>query len=235
MRDLKPVPSSRDLVLVVDDDPKIADLVRLYLERAGFQVVIAADGLAALKLMRKTQPALMVLDLMLPGVDGSTVARIAREEAGIPIVMLTALSSTRQRISGLEAGADDYMAKPFAPSELVARVRSVLRRATPARQSARLQRSDLVLDPAGHIAELGGRPVDLSPAEFEILTALFEAGGRVVTREQLIDRLHPHGEGIDSRSIDVYVRRLRVKLSDSPRHPRFVVTARGVGYRLGTG
>ena len=235
MRDLKPVPSSRDLVLVVDDDPKIAALVRLYLERAGFQVVVAADGLAALKLMRKTQPALMVLDLMLPRVDGSTVARIAREEAGIPIIMLTALGSTRERISGLEAGADDYVAKPFAPSELVARVRSVLRRATPARQSARLQRGDLVLDPAVHIAELGGRPVDLSPAEFEILTALFEARGRVVTREQLIDRLHPHGEGIDSRSIDVYVRRLRLKLSDSPSHPRFVVTARGVGYRLGMG
>ena len=235
MRDLKPVPSSRDLVLVVDDDPKIADLVRLYLERAGFRVVVAADGLAALKLMRKTQPALMVLDLMLPGVDGSTVARIAREEAGIPIVMLTALGSTRQRVSGLEAGADDYVAKPFAPSELVARVRSVLRRAMPARQSTRLQSGDLVLDPAVHIAELGGRPVDLSPAEFEILTALFEARGRVVTREQLIDRLHPHGEGIDSRSIDVYVRRLRLKLSDSPSHPRFVVTARGVGYRLGMG
>jgi len=127
------------------------------------------------------------------------------------------------------------VAKPFAPSELVARVRSVLRRAMPARQSTRLQSGDLVLDPAVHTAELGGRPVDLSPAEFEILTALFEAGGRVVTREQLIDRLHPHGEGIDSRSIDVYVRRLRLKLSDSPSHARFVVTARGVGYRLGTG
>src|SRR5207245_3136281 len=160
MRDLKPVPSSRDLVLVVDDDPKIADLVRLYLERAGFRVVVAADGLAALKLMRKTQPALMVLDLMLPGVDGSTVARIAREEAGIPIVMLTALGSTRQRVSGLEAGADDYMAKPFAPSELVARVRSVLRRATPARQSTRLQLGDLVTDPEGHVDALGCRTHD---------------------------------------------------------------------------
>src|SRR3989442_13634488 len=112
MRNLKPVPSSRDVVLVVDDDPKIADLVRLYLERAGFQVVVAADGLAALQLMRKTQPALMVLDLMLPGVDGSTVARIAREEPSIPIVMLTALRSTRHPVPGLEAGAAASMASP---------------------------------------------------------------------------------------------------------------------------
>ena len=161
--------------------------------------------------------------------------RRIRSFSDVPIIVLSVRDRQADKVAALDAGADDYVAKPFAPSELVARVRSVLRRAMPARQSARLQRGDLVLDPAVHTAKLGGRPVELSPAEFEILTALFEAGGRVVTREQLIDRLHPHGEGIDSRSIDVYVRRLRLKLSDSPSHARFVVTARGVGYRLGTG
>jgi DNA-binding response OmpR family regulator len=232
MGSLRAAPKTRERVLVVDDDPKIAGLVRLYLERAGFDVAVAADGLGALRLMREIEPALMVLDLMLPGLDGNTVARIAREEAGIPIVMLSALGSTSDRVSGLEAGADDYVAKPFAPSELVARVRSVLRRARPAQPAAKLHYGDLLLDLGGRHAALGGRSVELSPAEFEILAALLEAGGRVVTRDQMINRLHPHGEGIDNRSIDVYVGRLRVKLGDSSARPRFVVTVRGVGYRL---
>jgi DNA-binding response OmpR family regulator len=235
MRNLRATPKTRDIVLVVDDDPKIADLVRMYLERAGFEVAVAADGLGALRLMREIAPALIVLDLMLPGVDGNTVARIAREEAGVPIVMLTALGSTRDRVSGLEAGADDYMAKPFAPSELVARVRSVLRRATQAQPAAALRHGHLMLDVEQHRVELAGRSVELSPAEFEILAALLEAGGRVVTRDQLINRLHPRGEGIDDRSIDVYIGRLRVRLGDSSARPRFVLTVRGVGYRMGGG
>jgi DNA-binding response OmpR family regulator len=224
-----------DLVLVVDDDPKIATLVRLYLERAGFEVAIAADGLSALRMMRERQPALIVLDLMLPGLEGNAVARIAREEAGPPIVMLTALGATRHRVSGLEAGADDYVAKPFEPSELVARIRAVLRRTRPARATEPRHHGELTFDPGNHRVEVAGRPVDLSPAEFEVLAALMEAEGRVVTRGQLIDRVHPDGEGIDDRSIDVYVSRLRVKLGDRPGRQRFVVTARGVGYRLGDG
>ncbi len=195
----------------------------------------AADGLGALRLMREIAPALIVLDLMLPGVDGNTVARIAREEAGIPIVMLSALGSTRDRVTGLEAGADDYVAKPFAPSELVARVRSVLRRARPVQPAALQRRGELMCDLESHRVELAGRAVDLSPAEFEILAALLGAGERVVTRDQLIDRLHPRGEGIDDRSIDVYVGRLRAKLGDSSTRSRFVVTVRGVGYRLAGG
>jgi two-component system, OmpR family, response regulator MtrA len=222
-------------VLVVDDDPKIAGLVQMYLERAGFEVAVAADGLNALRLMREIEPALIVLDLMLPGVDGNSVARIAREEAGIPIVMLTALGSTRDRVIGLEAGADDYVAKPFAPSELVARVRSVLRRARPAQPATALRHGELVLDLERHWVELAGRSVELSPAEFEILAALLEADGRVVTRDQLINRLHPHGEGIDDRSIDVYIGRLRVRLGESSARPRLVLTVRGVGYRIGGG
>jgi two-component system, OmpR family, response regulator MtrA len=235
MRNLRAAPKTRDLVLVVDDDPKIAGLVRMYLERAGFEVTVAADGLGALRLMRQLEPALIVLDLMLPGVDGNTVARIAREEAGIPIVMLTALGSTRDRVVGLESGADDYVAKPFAPSELVARVRSVLRRARPAQPAGALRHGHLMLDLEQHRVELADRSVELSPAEFEILAALVEAGGRVVTRDQLINRLHPHGEGIDDRSIDVYIGRLRLRLGESRARPRLVLTVRGVGYRIGDG
>jgi two-component system response regulator MtrA len=226
---------TRDRVLVVDDDPKIASLVQLYLERAGFEVAVAADGLAALRLMREIEPALIVLDLMLPGVDGNTVARIAREEAGTPIVVLSALGSTRHRVSGLDGGADDYVAKPFAPSELVARVRSVLRRATRTPPASPQRHGDLIVDLEEHRVDLAGCPVELSPAEFEILAVLLQAGGRVVTRDQLIDRLHPYGEGIDSRSIDVYIGRLRAKLNDNSARPRFVVTVRGLGYRLGAG
>lgn len=216
-------------VLVVDDDPKIANLVELYLTRAGFEVAVAGDGLVALRLMREMEPVLIVLDLMLPGADGNTVARIAREEAGIPIVMLSALGSIRDRVNGLEAGADDYVAKPFAPTELVARVRSVLRRARPESHAAPVRIGDLLFDQAGHRVELAGRLIELSPAEFEILAALVEARGRVVTRDQLIDRLHPHGEGIVDRTIDVYVSRLRAKLGNE----RYVVTVRAAGYRLG--
>ena len=234
MERLSPISRHQDLILVVDDDPKIAALVKLYLERAGFAVATAGDGLEALQLMRRNQPALMVLDLMLPGLDGAGVARIARDEAGIPIVMLTALGSTRHRVDGLESGADDYVAKPFAPAELVARVRSVLRRARRTVPAKPIRHGALLVDVAGHQVELSGNNVDLSPAEFEVLSALVEARGRVVTRQQLVDRLHPNGDGIDDRSIDVYVGRLRSKLGDGSAR-RFVVTARGVGYRLGEG
>jgi len=227
--------TGRDLVLVVDDDPKIAALVGLYLERAGFQVAIAGDGLTALRLMREREPALIVLDLMLPDLDGHAVARVAREEAGVPIVMLSALGSTHHRVSGLETGADDYLAKPFAPSELVARVRSVLRRARPAPPSPPLRRGDLMLDPEQYTVEVAGRGVELSSEEFEILKALLAAQGRVLTRDQLIERVRPRGEGLQDRSIDVYIGRLRAKLGDAPARPRFVVTVRGAGYRLGTG
>ena len=227
--------SQPDLVLVVEDDHKIAELVRLYLEKAGYDVAVASDGLIGLRLMRELNPALIVLDLMLPGVDGRMVARIAREETATPIVMLTALGSLRQRVSGLDAGADDYLAKPFAPAELVARVRSVLRRTRPVVKPRIQQRGALGFDPGQRRVEVDGVEVRLSPAELELLAALFDAQGRVVTREQIVDRLHPHGEWIDARSIDVYVRRLRMKLGDTTARSRFVVTARGAGYRLGQG
>jgi DNA-binding response OmpR family regulator len=225
----------RELVLVVDDDPKIAQLVALYLQRAGFETAIAADGLTALRLMREREPVLIVLDVMLPDLNGHAVAQVAREEGAIPILMLSALGSTQHRVNGLEAGADDYLPKPFAPSELVARVRSVLRRARPARPTTPLRRGELVLDLEARTAELGGESMDLSAAEFEILSALLEAEGRVLSRDQLIDRLRPYGGEIQDRSVDVYIGRLRAKLGERADRPRFVVTVRGAGYRLGAG
>jgi two-component system alkaline phosphatase synthesis response regulator PhoP len=222
-----------ELVLVVDDDLMIAQLVEKYLQRAGYRVAIAQDGLTALRLIRELSPALVVLDLMLPELDGQAVARTAREENEISIIMLTALGSTAQRIAGLESGADDYLAKPFAPSELVARVRSVLRRSRPARTSP-VRYGDIVVDPSRRVAKLRDQELDLTGSEFDLLHALVQARGRVLTREFLIDSVLRSSvdHNIQDRSIDVYVRRLRSKLCDDVRDPGHIVTVRGIGYRL---
>ncbi len=220
------------LILVVDDDAKIAHLVEQYLLRAGFRVEIAGDGVEALRKLRALEPDLVVLDLMLPMLDGYAVTRAAREGGNVPIVIMSARGSTSERIAGLELGADDYVAKPFVPTELVARVRSVLRRARPAAAAGPLVLGDLVIDPERRLVLHAGREVDLSAVEFELLRALVAAQGRVMTREMLIDAIHPHYlDAIQDRSIDVYIRRLRTKLDDDPESPRYVVTVRGVGYR----
>lgn len=226
--------SAPELILVVDDDLKIASLIETYLVKAGFRVAIARDGLTALKMIRELSPVLVVLDLMLPHLDGRAVARATRDEGDTSIIMLTALGSTAERIVGLEGGADDYMAKPFAPSELVARVRSVLRRTRPLRSAAVLRHRDLVLDPGRRVAKLGDQALDLTTAEFDLLHALVEAGGRVMTRDRLINAVprRDSAQSIQDRSIDVYVRRLRSKLRDETRDPHYIVTVRGVGYRL---
>lgn len=226
-------PRASELVLVVDDDLMIAQLVEKYLQRAGYRVAIAQDGLTALRLIRELSPALVVLDLMLPELDGQAVARAAREENEISIIMLTALGSTAQRIAGLESGADDYLAKPFAPSELVARVRSVLRRSRPARTSP-VRYGDIVVDPSRRVAKLRDQALDLTGSEFDLLHALVQARGRVLTREFLIESVLRSSvdHGIQDRSIDVYVRRLRSKLGDDAHDPGHVVTVRGLGYRL---
>lgn len=220
------------LVLVVDDDLLIAQLVEKYLQRAGYRVAIAQNGLSALKMIRELSPALVVLDLMLPELDGQAVARAAREENDVSIIMLTALGSTAQRVAGLESGADDYLAKPFAPSELVARVRSVLRR-TRSAQTSTIRYGDIVVDPARRLAKLDDQTLELTTSEFDLLHALVHARGRVLTRAFLIDAvIRSEADGIQDRSIDVYVRRLRSKLGDSARDPGHVVTVRGIGYRL---
>ena len=228
-------------ILVVDDDAKIVRLVRTYLERDGFSVVTAADGPGALDAIETHQPALVVLDLMLPELDGRAVIRAVRrdDEAGrTPILVLSARSSTIDRIAGLEDGADDYLPKPFSPAELVLRVKSILRRSTPAsragadRATPVIRHGDLTIDPARHEVRRGDEAIDLTRVEFKLLQAILAADGRVLSRDQLLDAVYGHeaAEVLD-RTIDVHIRRLRDKLDDDPDAPRYVQTVRGVGYR----
>jgi DNA-binding response OmpR family regulator len=221
-------------ILVVDDDPKIVALVRTYLERERYPVVSAGDGRAALRAIEEHAPRLIVLDLMLPEVDGLTVIRRARQDGDTPILILSARGAVGDRILGLSEGADDYLPKPFSPAELVARVRTILRRTEQASgvPGERLVSGDLELDPGRHEALVSGRPVPLSALELRLLETLLQADGRVLSREQLLDALYGHAEGdVTDRAIDVYVKRLREKLDDDPTSPRYIATVRGVGYR----
>jgi DNA-binding response OmpR family regulator len=238
------MPSTARPILVVDDDLKIVRLVRTYLEREGFAVVTAATGPAALAAIERHAPLLVVLDLMLPELDGRAVLRAVRRDdasSRIPILVLSARGSTLDRIGGLEDGADDYLVKPFSPGELVLRVKAILRRAEPVVSPAeaptspadtRMEHGDLVVDVARHEVRIAGRPVELTVLELRLLAALLAADGRVLTREQLLDAIYRDGalEVLD-RTIDVHVRRLRDKLGDDPDAPRYVATVRGVGYR----
>ncbi len=222
-------------ILVVDDDPKIVALVRMYLERERYPVVTASDGRAALRAIEEHRPRLVVLDLMLPEVDGLTVIRRARADGDVPILVLSARGAVGDRVLGLSAGADDYLPKPFSPAELVARVRTILRRAEGSSDDAQASiyvMADLVLDTARHRVTVGGREIALSSLELRLLQVLLEADGRVLSRDQLLDALYGHAEGdVSDRAIDVYVKRVREKLGDSPDAPRFIATVRGTGYR----
>ena len=224
-------------ILVVDDDAKIVRLVRTYLEREGFRVVEAADGKSALAAIALEAPALVVLDLMLPEVDGLSIVRAVRRTDRTPILMLSARGTTEDRIAGLEAGADDYLPKPFSPAELVIRVKRILDRstrvATPAASAPLLQIGDLVLDRDRHSASLSGNPLDLTAQEFRLLVTLADADGRVLSREQLLDAIYGQGEAfVLDRSVDALVKRLRQKLGDDADEPRHIATIRGVGYRI---
>jgi DNA-binding response OmpR family regulator len=222
-------------ILVVDDDPKIAALVRTYLEREKFTVTTVGDGRSALRAIEEQMPRLVVLDLMLPGVDGISIIRRARALGDVPILVLSARGSTGDRVLGLTEGADDYLPKPFSPAELVVRVRSILRRTE--RQDATradevLEIGDLRVDRARHRAEVGGHDAGLSTLELRLLWSLLDADGRALSRDQLLDAIHGSGEGdVLDRAIDVYVKRLREKLGDDPAKPRYVETVRGLGYR----
>ncbi len=223
--------AKRELILVVDDDPKIVALVRAYLVSAGFDVITAADGREAVRQAGERQPRLVVLDLMLPEMDGFAVTTELRQRSDVPILMLTARGALADRLKGLTEGADDYLVKPFAPSELVARVQAVLRRAA-APSGARLIQADLEIDLERHEVLRSGQALELSPLEFRLLAAIVEAGGRVLSRDRLLDVLGgPHSDGVLERSVDVYVGRLRSKLGDDPDRPRYVATVRGIGYR----
>jgi two-component system, OmpR family, response regulator ResD len=228
---------SGELVLVVDDEPTVREVVSRYLELGGYRVATASDGHAALALSAEARPDLVILDLMLPGMDGLEVCRRLRAEAPIPIVMLTARSHEADRIVGLELGADDYVVKPFSPRELVARVRSVLRRTQPngdpqGQQQARLRGGDLAIDPTTREVEVAGRPVALTAREFELLLFLVRHPRQVFTRGQLLQQVWEYTWLGDTSTVTVHIRRLREKVEDNPSDPRRVQTVYGVGYRF---
>ncbi|MGH2649698.1 MAG: response regulator transcription factor [Actinomycetota bacterium] len=221
-------------VLVVEDEVKIARLVRDYLEHAGFEVIVAGDGGAALASARGSRPDLIVLDLGLPGRDGLDVTRELRRTSNVPIVMLTARGDEADRIVGLELGADDYVIKPFSPKELVARVRAVLRRTTSTSGTLPeiLRATDVEVDVPRMRVTVAGRRVDLTPTEFQLLTTLVREPGRVFTRGQLLDAVH--GVAIESfeRAIDAHVKNIRRKIEPTPGRHRYLMTVHGVGYRF---
>src|SRR5689334_7792494 len=220
-------------VLVVDDEPKIVQLARDYLEHAGFAVLTAGDGPSALHSAQVRRPDLIVLDLGLPGVDGLEVMRSIRASGSTPIVVVTARDTELDKLLGLELGADDYVTKPFSPRELVARVRAVLRRSERSAEPAdRIEVGDLVLDVPRLRATVEGRPVDLTPTEFAILETMGRAPGRVFTRSQLLDAVHGIAFESYERAIDAHVKNIRRKLEPEPGRPRFLLTVYGVGYRL---
>src|SRR5438093_9096652 len=220
-------------ILVVEDEMKIARLVRDYLEHAGFDVIVTADGEAAIASARARKPDLVVLDIGLPGRDGLDVTRELRHSSNVPIVMLTARGEEADRIVGLELGADDYVVKPFSPKELVARVRAVLRRAESARSigSEVLRAADIEIDVPRMRVTGGARPVELTPTEFLLLSTVVREPGRVFTRAQLLDAAH--GVAIDSyeRAIDAHVKNIRKKIEPAPGRPRYVLPVHGVGCR----
>lgn len=220
-------------ILVVEDDPKIVDLLRLYLERDGFAVAEAADGREALEAVPRVLPSLIILDLMLPHLDGLEVCRRIRATTDVPILMLTARVDELDKLQGLSLGADDYVTKPFSPREVVARVKTILRRAARPRSERVLSRGALVMDLDRHHVIVQGTEVRLTPVEFKILQALLEAPERAFSREQLLDHIYAHGEAdVVDRTIDVHVGKLRQKLGDDPASPRLIGTVRGVGYKL---
>jgi len=220
-------------ILVVDDAPNIVELLRLYLEGAGYATVVATDGPAAVELHRKHRPDLVVLDLMLPDVPGTEVCRRLRTDAElgtVPILMLTARSEEIDRVVGLELGADDYVTKPFSPRELVLRARAILRRTRADGDPAKLMRSGLLeLDPERHRCRVSEQDIKLTAKEFELLRALMERPGRVMTRDRLLDEVWGSDITVTSRTIDTHLKRLREKLGDAGD---LVETVRGVGYRF---
>ncbi|HXF82031.1 MAG TPA: response regulator transcription factor [bacterium] len=224
----------RRTVLIAEDEPEIADVVRQYLEKDGYRVIVSRDGVRAVEAYARLRPDLVLLDLMLPGLDGYEVCRRIRAQGPTPVIMLTARDEEMDKVVGLELGADDYITKPFSPREVVARVRAVLRRAQGggAPEAERVRVHDLEIDPARFEAFRAGRPLNLTPTEFKLLLALARHPGRVFTRLQLIDQVQGYAfEGYE-RTVDAHVKNLRQKLEPDPRRPRYILTVHGVGYRL---
>jgi DNA-binding response OmpR family regulator len=222
-------------VLVVDDDVKTVELVKLYLNRDGYRVVTAYDGIDALRLARESHPDLIVLDLMLPGMDGLEICRTLRAESDVAIIMLTAMSTDQDKITGLGLGADDYVTKPFSPKELAARVRTVLRRMPGERGPEEIKYNDLTVNFMKHEAYLDGKPLNLTATEFKLLGAFVKEPDRVFSRAELIEKAFGYDfEGFD-RTIDVHILNLRRKLEPDPQKPRYIKTVYGAGYKFARG
>jgi DNA-binding response OmpR family regulator len=220
-------------VLVVDDEPVVRDVVVRYLEHEGFDTLIAGDGDTARSMIEEREPALVVLDVMLPGIDGLSLCRWIRERSSVPVILLTARGEEADRIVGLDLGADDYMTKPFSPRELTARVRAVLRRGAPvqlARESASF--GDVELDANSRQARKGGEPVQLTTREFDLIWFFAANPGHVFSRHQLMDRVWGYTSAVETGTVTVHIRRLREKLETNPQQPRHLKTVWGAGYRL---
>jgi DNA-binding response OmpR family regulator len=219
--------------MVAEDDRKQAELARRYLEREGHSVVVVHDGRAALDEIRREPPELLVLDVLMPKVDGLDVCRILRRESDLPVLMLTARSTEDDLLLGLDLGADDYMTKPYSPRELVARVRTLLRRKRPQSQPDPVLRvGAITVDPVRHEISSDGRRVDCTPGEFQLLQSMATEPGRVFTREQLLEQLHGFDRYVTKRTVDVHIMNLRKKIEPDPRKPARLVTVYGVGYKL---
>lgn len=224
------------LILVVEDESSIAEVVSLYLKRAGFRVQVASDGKQAMSAFQQGQPDFVILDLMLPGVDGLTLTRWFRDRSNVPIIMLTARRAEVDRIAGLELGADDYVVKPFSPQELVSRVRAVMRRLGREQAGAEPERAlsfdGLSIDPTSRVVSVDGSEIELTAKEFDMLYLLALHPKQVFTREQLLDRVWGGAQYIDPGTVTVHVRRLREKLELDPAHPTRLLTVWGVGYKF---
>ncbi len=223
----------KQTVLIIEDETRIAHWVREYFEQEGFRALTAADGPTGLQLARSERPDLIILDLMLPGLDGKEICRAIRRDSDVPIIMLTARGKEIDRILGLELGADDYVVKPFSPGELVARAKAVLRRAYgTVRQPEVLQGGNIFLDLVAHTCQVGERSVNLSRVQFDLLAALMQNAGRVMNRQQLLEAAFEGDyDGFD-RTIDVHIRRLRKRVETDPANPRHILTVFGVGYKF---
>jgi two-component system response regulator MtrA len=224
--------ATRGRILVVDDDLALAEMLGIVLRGEGFEPVFCSDGAKAVQAFRDTQPDLILLDLMLPGMDGIDICRAIRLESGVPIVMLTAKTDTVDIVVGLESGADDYIVKPFKPKELVARIRARVRKFDDAAPAA-LSISDVQIDVVGHTVTRAGRVLSLTPLEFDLLVCLARRPGQVFTREVLLQDVWGYRHAADTRLVNVHVQRLRAKIEHDPERPEIVLTVRGVGYKAG--
>lgn len=223
---------AKKTILVVDDDYRTVDLVKIYLQRDGYNVVTAYDGNEALNKFKESHPHLVVLDLMLPGIDGMEICRILRQESDVPIIMLTARTQDEDKLKGLDSGADDYITKPFSPGELAARVRAVFRRLPADRGPAEIRHGNLVMNFPRREVYLNNRRIDLTAVEFKLLAAMIKEPGRVFDRMELIDKVFGYEfEGFD-RAIDVHIFNLRRKLEPDPKRPAYIKTVYGAGYKL---